>query len=510
MNNLLKHKEFILIFAIFALGLIIRFLNIYPANVTIGFDQARDLWSATTIFKYHDIRLFGPTAGNNPGLHHGVAFWYYIIAPLIIFSGNPAWVAIWNSFFNALSIIVLYFLTKSMFGSKKDGIIAGIIAAVSFYFVQFSGWLSNPTVCLFTVPVFFFGLWEYYKGKKYALPISAFFLGLTIEFELFFIYLVPVFAIAWLILRPKFPSVKLSIVSIAAFCIATSTMIITEFKLNFAGIKAVLGAGQFVGGNKVNFLQLLFSFLKDRWETFYLNFIPQNNEIGTMIGIIVTIFFIYQTIKNKKIRKQGLFLLLWFFSPAIMFFLGVHNAPWFYIGRPNAAIIMLAFSLSKIKYNFVLSSIIFFIIIANIFAIFDTKGKGQVLLEPDLASLMSDQLKVIDYTYNSSKNSSFEINTLTNPLYINAVWSYHYLWYGQKTYGFLPSWVGGDQLYPYGVLPKPNGKEKFLYLIMDTSFRIPPQYKNNLLNWADTISTVNEEKKIGGIDVQKRIIISKK
>jgi hypothetical protein len=38
--------------------------------------------------------------------------------------------------------------------------------------------------------------------------LSLLFLGLSIQFELFFIYLIPVGVIAWFILRPKMPTIK--------------------------------------------------------------------------------------------------------------------------------------------------------------------------------------------------------------------------------------------------------------------------------------------------------------
>ncbi len=119
---------------------------------------------------------------------------------------------------------------------------------------------------------------------------------------------------------------------------------------------------------------------------------------------------------------------------------------------------------------------------------------------------MSDQLKAVDYTYQESGGQGFSVNSLTNPLYINALWGYHYYWYGGETYGYLPTWSGGDQLYPYDSLVKPDGKEKYLYLLIDTSFRIPPQYKNEIINWADKKSSLVEEKIFGGIEVQKRIV----
>src|SRR6185436_15856124 len=145
-------------------------------------------WDATKIFQDHDLRIIGPTAGNNPNLHHGVLFLYYLIPPLIAFRGNPMGVVFWNSFFNAATSVVLYFLARDIFKSKRAGVIAAILVAVSYQVVQYSGWISNPTVTIFTVPLFFYFLWKYHEGKNSGLSLAFLFLGLSIEFELFFIY----------------------------------------------------------------------------------------------------------------------------------------------------------------------------------------------------------------------------------------------------------------------------------------------------------------------------------
>jgi hypothetical protein len=283
-------------------------------------------------------------------------------------------------------------------------------------------------------------------------------------------------------------------------------MIATEIKFNFGGIKSILFAGHLVGNNNSNFLEILIDFLQKRWASFYLNFWPQNKELGILIGVAALSFLIFELLKNKKVRKQHLFLLLWFLSPAIMFILGTHNAPWFFIGRPSAAILIGAYIISKIKSKYIISIILVLIIFANLKEISASYGQGQVLLEPDQSSVMSDQLKSIDYTYQKSNGNPFEINSLTNPLYVNAVWSYHYYWYGKSKYGYLPSWIGGTQIYPYDTLPTPNGKEKYLYLIIDTTPRIPPQYLIEITNSANKISKLIETKSFGAIKVEQRIL----
>lgn len=474
--------------SVFLFAYIIRFLSVWPANTIIGFDQARDLFDAKKIIT-GDVRIIGPTAGNNPNLHHGVAWLYFIIPPLLI-SENPISVVLWNSLFNAGVVIAIYFLTKSLFKNKIAAIIASIITAVSYYYVQFSGWLSNPTLTLLTVPVIFYGIWRYYENKWWGLPLAMLFLGLSIQFELFFIYLIPTSILTWLILKPKFPSFKTLIYSLLAISLSLSSMIATEIKFHFAGVKSLLSAGSFVGGSqKFDYLNF-----------FSLNFFPQNKNLDIALGIFVVGFFIYEAIQNSETRKRNFLMLLWLFSPITMLALGTHNAPWFLIGRPAAAIIMGSYILSKIKPRLLIVLMLFLICFVNIKAIKNSYGKGQPLLEPDLGAILSKQIAVMQYTHNKAKGNEFAIDTVTNPLYINAVWAWNYKWYARK-YSYKPTWLGGDQEYPYNTLVKATGKEKYLFLIIDETPRIPPVYTQNaIVNLAKKAKLI-EEKSFDGIKV---------
>ena len=372
------------ILAIFLFAFLVRFLSVWPANTIIGFDQARDLFDSAKILQ-GDLRIIGPTAGNNPNLHHGVAWLYFMAVPLI-FSHNPIYVVLWNCLFNAFSVIIIFLLARDLFRSNKVGVIAGILTAASYYYVSFSGWLSNPTVTLLTVPLFFLGVWKYYQKKTWGLPLSMLALGLSIQSELFFIYLIPVFILSWLILRPKFPNFKTFTFSLLTFTLATSTMIATEIKFHFAGILSLLGAGRFVGGaQKFDFTKL-----------FSLNFWPQNKTWDLILGLVVIGYLIYETIKTRQVRKRNLFLLIWLFSPIAMLVLGTHNAPWFMVGRPAAAIIMGSYLISKIRPNFLMVPIIGLIIYANCLATYADYGKGQTLLEPDKSAILSRQIAVMD------------------------------------------------------------------------------------------------------------------
>jgi hypothetical protein len=309
----------------------------------------------------------------------------------------------------------------------------------------------------------------------------------------------------------KWPDLKMLLLSIFIFCFATSSMIATEFKFHFAEVRSLLWEGNYSGGaaSHSSFLKLFAAFIT-RWDSYSLNFSPQYPAFGMIVGISIMFFLIFDLCRywrDRDKRNKLLFLVVYFLSPALMFLLGTSNEPWFLIGRPKAIILAFAYVLIKIKPKILVFGILAFVIVSNLFAIHDSYGHGQILLEPDAASIMGDQLKAIDYTYQNSNNEPFEINTLTNPLYINAVWSYQYYWYGNQKYGYLPTWAGGNQLYPYDSLQNSNGHEKYLYLIMDTTPRIPPQYRKLIIDWANEVSKLLEEKTIGGVSLQKRLLL---
>lgn len=489
---------------LFVLALTVRIYSFFPSNVILGYDQIRDLFTAKSIWYEKDIKIIGPTAGNNLNLHHGVAFLYYVLPPIVLFKSNPFWISVWNSVFNSLSVVVIYFFAKSLFKNKIAAFVSAFIASISYYFVSYSGWIGNPSPTLLTVPIFFFALWEYLQGKKQGLVIASFFLGLSIQFELFLIYLIPVTIIIWVLFRPKFAGYKVLAFSLLSFVVATSTMILTEIKFKFAGAKDILSA-VFGGSTQGEGITKNFEyFLNGYWKTFSDNLWPGNILAGKIITVLIFIFIVYAIFKNKKLRRPLFFLLIYLLSPWVMLIAGFHGSRWFLISLAPAVVLSAGYVISRLRKPVFIVPVVFFIFLFNFRIISsETKSKPR-LLGPDESSFLSYQLAVVDYSYKSSAGMLFAINSVTNPLYINSVWAYHYDWYGKRTYGYLPGWMGGDQLHPYDTLPKATGKEKYLYLIMDTTFRIPEVHRIMAVKWADERSILIEKRDFGQIEVEKR------
>ncbi|MEK7169186.1 MAG: glycosyltransferase family 39 protein [Patescibacteria group bacterium] len=486
-----------IIILLFVLAFTLRLYSIFPNKIILGYDQIRDLFVAKNMWIDKDLKIIGPTAGNNLNLHHGVAFLYYILPPIVIFNGNPFWISVWNCFISSFAVIIIYLFSKSLFKDKVAAAISAYITAVSYYFISYAGWIGNPSPTLVTVPLTFYFLWKFINGNQKSLIFSLLFLGLSIQFELFFIYLIPVLIGILILFRQKLPNKKIIILSLLIFLLTISTMIATEIKYNFSGMKDIFGAvfmGETQGQGIIN---NLLAMINGFFETFSDSIWPRNITFGKLFALFTLLFFLI----NVK-KKPFFFLLIYFLSPLVMVIAGFHGSPWFLIGLPPAIAISSGYLISKLKHPILIILSCFLIYYVN----FDVDTN---LLGADDSSILTNQMVVIDYTYQSSNYKNFTINSVTNPLYINYPWAYNYGWYGLKKYGYLPTWTGGDQLPPYDVLANSNNDEEYIYLIIDQTPRIPNIYKDNAYDWANKISLLVEEKKFEGLIVQKRRLFHK-
>jgi len=481
----------------FVLALLVRVYSVFPYNTVIGFDQARDLFDSYTMIQSKDLRFIGPTAGNNAALHHGIGYIYYLAIPLAIFGPNPMNAVYFNIMIQSTLVLILSYFSWELFKSKQTTISVAILTAFSYALTQFSGWLSNPTITLVTVPLLYLSLWKYPKNNWW-LVLTALSLGLSIQFELFFLYLIPVFLVYALATRPKLASIKTLFVSALVFLASVSTMIMTEIKFSFTGVMAILGAGDHVGQNLS---------MSERIDFFISRF---SSEAGMSIlqNISLVFILIFATIIvlnfiNKIERKAVVFLCGYIASPAIMLILGAHNAPWFLIGVPPAIILLYSYLLSKLRLVGYIGLVV--LVSVNFFMISKSVDNGQVLLEPDQGAILSKQLAAINYTYNASNNEPFAIDTVTNPLYINAVWGFHYMWYGQSKYGYMPTWLGGNQLAPYNTLSNSVKSEKYYFVIVDDTARIPDNYRRNAIDSMNEFASHTKTNAIEGITVHSFI-----
>lgn len=497
----------LILLSFFIFGFWLRYENIKGANIVFDYDQTEDLFYTYKLAIDHKLPIIGRAIYGDPRLHHGVFYYYYNFLPFIASGGSPFASAYWNSFFNAGVLLIIFFLAKSMFGKNLPALLSASIVAVSFEFIKFSNWLTIDTVAIFIVPLFYFGLWQYYKKKRWGAVLAAATLGLSIQTDLSFLYLIPILSLYWTIFRPKIPSLKLSLLSLFVFLTSVSTLIATEIKLNFAGVKTLLNFSSTFTDTTISYSERIRLFLQDFGLNFSNNLLPQRPDLGIFIALAIilpAVFFLFKT-SAKKEKHAICFLLLYLFSPAVTLFLGYHQKPWFLIGLTPAIALISGYTFSKLKNSLVIIPAILLILLSNTNMILTRPNKAHELFSSiyDNSSYLAYQLEVLDYTYKSSEEKPFAINAVTYPLYYNGMWAYLYNWYGKNHYGYLPGWLGGDQLHPYDLLPKSQNNEKYFYLLISETARIPEIYKNLGRLWAKNNGKLVEEKIIGGFTVQK-------
>ena len=499
-------KTLILLLAIFFLGLGIRLYYIYPTNIVLGYDQIAQLISAKKIVDFHDIIIMGAATSGLEGLRHGALFDYFTAIPYFLGGGNPMFIAYWYSFFNTLTVFVVFAFTYFLFRNSSAALISAFMAAVSYQMVQIAGWISNTTVTLFLLPVFFLSLWFYYKKEEWTLILSFALLGLMIQSQTLMAYYLAVIPLLWLIFRLRIPSLKIALMSVFSFTAAISTIIITEIKLNFSGVKIFLNFSKYLDESSVPLIKRFLLFGNQFLRVFSSNISPQYPKIGMIVGLITPLIIVYLIFikKTKKEERTSLiFLLTFLVSPILMLVVGYHDKPWTLMGLIPAVIISVGYIISKViffPFGLIILSLITYL---NLSSVLDGHQKEVLFIKQEPSSTLKGQLAVIDYTYREAKREPFAINSVTYPLYYNTYWSYHYPWYGLEKYGYLPGWLGGDQIYPYNALPKASEKDKIFYMIVDETATIPDVHRSVGRKWGLKYGKLLEEKSIGGFTVQK-------
>jgi len=490
------------------LGFLVRVININQRNLMFGYDEVEDLIYVKRIVFNKDLVVIGKAIYGDPNLRHGV-FSYYLMAPgSILFHQDPSGVALWNGIFNLFTAVVVYFIAGLVFKNKKMSIVSSVLYTFSYLAIEYSGWVCHPVFAPLFVSLFFLGLWRLFEGKPWGLLLSLTFMGLSIQSDLMFLYLLPIFVLYILLFRPRYPGVKIVVLSIVSFLLSMATIIYTELKFNFSGVRTILYFFVNFERGRNSLFERLSLFLRKFFEMFAYNIIPEEPKLGLFIAFFAVLTIIISLLKSKQSeRVRILFLLFYLFSPAITLFIGFHNKPWSFIGILPVISITMSYVIVKLQKKILIFGVVALITYFNIQGVLKLKSANKLIMAVPSSSFLSSQLRVIDYTYQSSGGKSFALDAVTYPLYVNTYWSYDYPWYGLKKYGYLPTWSGSQQIYPHDSLAQATGKEDNIYLIIDDTFDIPLWAKLKAKEYWDTKSLLIEEKEIGGFIVQKRKLL---
>lgn len=498
-------QSLIILFLIFVLAYFLRVLFLPQNALTFGYDQARDAYHALEIANGH-LKVLGPPA-STPGLYHGV-FYYYVLAPAyLIGRGSPIIAAYWIALLNALTVFVIFYLTYLMSRKILAALLAAFLFAISFEATQYATWLSNPTIGIWTVPLFYLGVWSWVRKKKrWGVILAGIGLGLSMQAEIFLIYHIVPLAILLFISRRKIKRQELIYFAIS-FLVAISTMIISEVKFGFRGIG---GLGQLATSGEANLAyakslgDYLNLYLNQIGRIFAFNSYPGN--IGYGGGFVGALILIALCKWKRKEVAWEIFLPLWLLAHIWVVSVGGTSTPFLMVGIGPAVAIMIAVFLSKwweARYKLLVLGVLAVIVYGNVSTIMRENPRGSTLFAIQKDMLLSKQLAAIDYSY-EDKNKPFSVNSLTSPLWINIVWTYLYKWYGMPKYGYVPTWHGRGQEGQIDSLAKTPADVRDYYLILEPMGGIPPRYLDETLGAENSYSKLIDEKNFGELRVQKR------
>jgi len=490
LENLLKKYCKPILLVIFIIALFLRWLYLPEKAISFAFDQARDAFLVQEIIN-GDLKILGPSVSGIPGLYHGVFYYYVILIPYLIGHGNPVYVAYFLSFISSLLIFVVFYLTYLLTKKYIPAIVASLVFAFSYESSQYANLLTNASMGVWFVPLIYIGI---IINSPVLLGISF---GLAVQSEIALLYhLISILFLTY----GKF-NLKKYLISLFSFLVTVSSMLISEIKFGFSGTRGLLYL--LTGGDGISNTKTLSDYFITLVNQLGLSFSYSIFPINIVFGGLVGFVLVYLLFKEKEYWSKLLLFYIFAFAFALPF--GGWNMKHLLVGLSPAIAVMTGVLMNKYlnKYLAILILCLIAILGSNLYMIIKENKNGQTIFPLQQDLVLSKELKVVDYTYQESGGSAFSISTLTSPLFVNTLWSYLYNWHGQSKYGYLPSFVGRDQV---GQLGNNLGNDKPAnhFYIEEPTYGIPEIYVQYAHGDEESYSKLLDYRNFDKLRVEKR------
>ncbi len=486
-------------------GLFLRTFNLRD-NVIFAYDQARDAQRIMDMVYNHKIKLVGPET-DIPGVFNGVLFYVVLLPVYALTDFNPNAASLLLIMLNLAVIPVLYYFSLLLFKNKYIGYLAGFLWAISFEQITFAKYISNASLMPLSTAIFFLGLAVcLFQKKDWGFIISIIGLGASIHFNFYLVYLVIFYPIFFLIYRTKI-KIKTILLSVLLLITILFPFIVAEFKWHFPAAKGLLNYFmEHINQNKegFSFVGIFKKYYERVSEMFYYSFISLNKYIAGAIMIPFVILGL-----NNMERKKQLFLILCLLStlPLFVFNSGVltvqvvNSSLFFSITLTVAS----AFYFLGKKY-FPLLIIIFLLIFISSYSLIRQNNFVNNTVFASHPQLLKYEKQLIDYTYQSSQGKPFSICGVMNPLFTNTIWSFLYKTYGERKYGYLPTWAGQKQWITDNYLANDISHVENRYIIVEP-VGIPDFARTATIYLEDKRSKLINNKYFGEYFVQERRLL---
>lgn len=513
MNFFLKEKQRLyLLTLIFLLAVLVRWLAIKDNKLTFWFDQSRDAYVATQIITNHDLKILGPSAsGTNDTVYHGVLYYYFIAPFYYIGQGNPMIPALALSILGALGVFPLFYFSKSMFASEKSAWIAVFGYTISNEIIQLSHWLSNPSLAVMPLLVFYWSVWEagYKNNKKFILPL-AIALGVCLQSALWLICLLGPLLVAIIYNLKVYAKKSIvknwqSIISFVLIVLLLVASIIFGQLMLFKNDVFTLGNMGSSGSTPPDALLQIVQIYFTKIRQSVAPALPQ-------LSVVLVLAILLNSFRLKN--RQKLFFITWFTAPFWLYAIEWRDSIHILISIEIAILMLFSWLIDELwqRKSFVLKMIALVMVtvfcLGNILTIHEHRVLGSNIFSFQQGTDLSLQLELINYTYSLADNREFSFSAFTNPNGYFITWAYLYNWYGKAHHSYLPTFVGPSQhgLFGEDLLARDDvSRNQIHFTIIEPNLNIVPvPIREHFAKEQDAIGPIVESKYFGSTLVQVR------
>lgn len=507
-------SEYIAVTSLIVISFLFRWYLISDYHISFWFDQSRDAYISQKIISEQDIKIQGPSAsGTNDTIYHGVLY-YYIIAPFYyFFGGDPTYPSLLLSFIGSLAIIPIYYLVKDISGSHKAGYFASLLFAFSAEAAQMSNWLSNPSIALPIICLFYLTLWKCCFQKQrtnFWFIVMLICLGLGLQSAIWLVYLWGALTIGLYSLtdgnwRLLFRHVSKStiVIGLLLFFLTIASLIVTQLKLAQAGVFTPQTLFSSMGRNELFNLANLTGILTMYTEKILKSIFPP-------YPILSFLFLLLLLLRMQLIEKSTrLLLIIWLSAPLWLLAIHTRNTIHALIGIEIALYVFISIWIWRNKAKdkmFIIGFAVMFIA-SNIAQVQGYRATRTNTFTPQNGVFLKDQLSLIDTTYKLAKSQPFSISSFTNPYGYNITWAYLYNWYGKNKFGYIPTFYGYNQtgLFGEGLLRQTNKPDDIHFTIIEPNTGTPQViFEEFTTDQNHQAGLITEELSFGSLKLQQR------
>lgn len=460
----MSHKTTILLILllVFILAFFLRAQETLSGNYLFLKDQGRDMMAVKSIVADKKVTLIGPDSGMQ-GVFQGPLYYYLLAVPFLLFDGNPIgdmWLMV---FLSMLSIGIVYWWVRKLYGEIAAlftafifAVSPGASAAATFI------WNPHPTIPLVAIYMYFL-LKTTSTTKPFYLYAMIGTLGLFFHTEMALGVPLSLATLIYLLLyrRDLFTKqLKHLLLASLIFVGLMSPLILFDLRHDNITSKSILlmlqGKTQGLAENREPYAKVLLGHYVAMYHTWRYSYTWVSSfQVPLILTTLISAVFFSST--DKLLRK----ILLFPFLIYIVYMLYPYQTwGWYFIGIYPIFILLLGLVLFKIwRYQWgkaVCAIIIAVLLYGSYFEL--AKNYSRPPGEGGKAKIQG-QLTAIDTIYQDAGGKEFNV-LIFAPVVLTDNYDYLFWWHGLRAYGYLP---GHEKKGTFYLLMEPDPSKPWSY-----------------------------------------------